>query len=68
MIWYNNNYKILIALISLERIELSGAPSTRVGQTHSPGTIQSSSTNDQMERKLNKKVNFQKMTERNYTI
>ena len=35
-------------------IELSGAPSTGVWQTHSPGTMQSSSTNDQMEWKFKK--------------
>ena len=36
----NNNYKTSIAPISSKRIELiSGAPSTQVGQTHSPWTI-----------------------------
>ena len=40
--------------ISSKRIELSGAPSGGVGQTHSPGTIQSSSANDQMAWKLKK--------------
>ena len=39
-----NNYKTSIAPISLKRIELSGTPSTGVGQTHSLGTMQSSST------------------------
>ena len=34
---YNNSS---IAPISSKRIELSGAPSTGVGQTHSPGTMQ----------------------------
>ena len=33
---------------------LSGAPSGGVGQTYSPDTIQSSSTNDQMARKPRK--------------
>jgi len=50
----NNNKKTSIAPISPRRIELSGAPSTGVGQTHSPSTMQSSSTNDQMEWKLRK--------------
>ena len=36
--------KTSIAPISSKRIKLSGAPSTGVGQTHSPGTMQSSST------------------------
>jgi len=40
----NNNYKTSIAPISSKIIELSGAPSTGVGKTHSPGTMQSSST------------------------
>ena len=35
-------------------MELSGAPSPGVGKTHSPGTMQSSSTNYQMEWKLRK--------------
>jgi len=39
-----NNYKTSIAPISSKRVELSGAPSGGVGQTHSPGTMQSSST------------------------
>jgi len=46
------NYKTSIAPISSKRIELSGTPGTRVGQTHSPGTLQGSSTIDQMEWKL----------------
>jgi len=50
----NNIYKTSIALISLKRIELSGAASTRVGQTHIPDTLQSLSTNDKMEWKLRK--------------
>jgi len=39
----NNNYKT-IAPLFLNRIELSGAPSTVVGHSHSPGTMQSAST------------------------
>ena len=50
----NNNFKTSIVPISSKRIELSGGPSTGVGQTHSPGKMQSSSTNDQMEWKLRK--------------
>ena len=50
----NNNYKTSIAPISSKTIELSDAPSTGVGHTHSPGTMQSSSTNGQMARKLRK--------------
>jgi len=49
-----NNYKTSIAPISSKRIELSDAPSTGVGQTHSQGTMQSSSTNDWMEWKFMK--------------
>ena len=49
-----NNHKTSIGPISSKRMELSGAPSGGVGQTHSPGTMQSSSTNDQMEWKLRK--------------
>ena len=33
----NNNYKTSTPPISSKRIELSGAPSEGVGQTHSPG-------------------------------
>jgi len=51
---YNNNYKTSIAPISLKRTELSGAPIKGVGLTHSPGTMQTSSTNDQKEWKLGK--------------
>jgi len=50
----NSNYKTSTAPISSKIIELSGAPVTGIGQTHSSGTMQSSSTNDQMERKLRK--------------
>jgi len=50
----NNNCKTSIVPISSKRIELSGSPSIGAGQTHSPGTMQSSSTNDQMEWKLRK--------------
>jgi len=35
--------------ISSKRIKLSGAPSTGVNQSHSHGTMQNSSTNDQMQ-------------------
>jgi len=39
LITYNNNYKTYIAPISSKkRTELCGAPSTGVGQTHSPVT------------------------------
>ena len=44
----NNNSKTSIAWISTKIIELSGPSSTGVGHTHSPGTMQCSSTNDQM--------------------
>jgi len=50
----NNNYKTSIVPISSKRIQLSGALSTGFGQTHSPGTMQSSSTNGQMEWKRKK--------------
>jgi len=43
----NYNYKTSIAPISSKRTELSGAPRGGVGQTHSPGTMRSSSRNDQ---------------------
>ena len=49
-----NNYNTSIVSISSKRIELSGAPRTRAGQSHSPGTMLSSSTNDQMKWKLRK--------------
>ena len=39
---------------SLKRIELSDTPSTGVGQSHSHGTMQNPSTNDQMQWKLGK--------------
>ena len=42
------------APISSKRIKLSGTPSRGVGQTYSPGTMQSSSTNDQMAKKFRK--------------
>ena len=35
--------------ISSKRIELSGAPVTEVGQSHSQSTMQTPSTNDQMQ-------------------
>ena len=40
----NNNCKTSIVPLSAKRIELSGAPSGGVGQTHSPVIMQSSST------------------------
>ena len=46
----NNNYKTLFS----KRIQLGGAPSTGAEQTHSPGTMQSSTTDDQVERTLRK--------------
>jgi len=69
----NNNYKIYIVPISSKRIELSGVPSTGVGQTHSSGTMQSSSTTDEMEGNLwriseSEKVSFQMVMERNHAI
>jgi len=69
----NNNYKTSIAPLSSKRIDLSGAPSTGVGQTHSPGTRQSSTTMIRWKGNLGKiskseKVNFQMVTERNYPI
>ena len=44
MIINNNNYKTSVVPTSSKTIELSGIPSTGVGQTHSLGTMQSSST------------------------
>ena len=69
--FYNNSDKTSIAPISSKRIKLNGAPSTGVGQTHSPCTMQNSSTNDLMEWKLrekgkSEKVSFQKVMKRNY--
>jgi len=52
--YYNNNKKNSIVLISPKWIELSGTPSTGVGQTHSTGTMQRSSTNYHTEWKLRK--------------
>jgi len=40
----DNNYKTSVAPISSKTIKLSGIPSAGVEQTHSPGTMQSSST------------------------
>ena len=45
-----NNYNTSIAALTSKRVELSGGPSTEIGQTDS----QNSSTNDQMEWKLRK--------------
>jgi len=68
-----NNYKTSIAPISAKRIELSGAPSGGVGQTHSPDTMQSSSTMIRRQGNLGRiseseKVSFQMVTEGNYAI
>jgi len=65
--------KTSIAPISLKRIDLSGAPSTGVGQTHSLGTTQSSSTMIRWQGNLGRiseseKVSFKMVTERNYAI
>jgi len=62
-----------IAPISSKRIELGGAPSAGVGKTHSPGTMQSSSTMIRWSVNLGKrsdseKVNFQMVAERKYAI
>ena len=74
----NNSYyyyycKTSIAPISSKGIQLCGAPSTGVGQTHSPGTMQSLSTMVRWQGNLGRiskseKVSFQMVTERNYTI
>jgi len=69
----NNNYKTSIVPISSKRIELSGVPSTGVGKTHSPGTIQSLSTMIRRQGNLGRireseKVSFQMVTERTYDI
>ena len=47
----NNNYKLSIVPISSKENELGDAHSTGVGETHSPCTMESSSTNDQMDQK-----------------
>jgi len=49
-----HSYKTSIVPILSKGIELGGAPSTGVRQTHSIRTMRSSSTNDQMEWKLRK--------------
>jgi len=69
----NNNYKTSIVPISLKRIKLSGTPNTKVGQTHSPGTMRSSSTMIRWKGNLGRrsefeKVSFQMVMERNYAI
>ena len=71
--YYNNNCKTSIAPKSSKGIELTGAPSTGVGQTHSPGTMQSSPTMIRWQGNLGRiseseKVSFQMVTERNYAI
>ena len=58
------NYKTYIAPISFKRIKLNGAPSTGIGQTHSLGSMQSSSTLIRWKGNLgriseSKKVSFQ---------
>jgi len=68
-----NNYKTSVAPISRKIIELSGAPSTGVGQTHSPGMMQRSSTMIRWKENLGRiseseKASFQMVTERNYAI
>ena len=69
----NNNYKTFVASLSPKWIELSDAPITGVGETHSPGTMQSSATVIRWQGNLGKiseseKVSFQMVTERNYAI
>ena len=54
-------------------MELSGTPSTGVGQTHSPGTMQNSSTMIRWQRNLGRiseseKLSFQMVTEINYAM
>ena len=71
--YYNYNYKTSIAPISLKRIELSGAPSTGVWQTHSLDTMQSSSTMIRWQGNLgmiskSEKESFQMLMEINYPI
>ena len=69
---YNyNNYKTSIVPISSKRIEVSGAPSTGVGQIHSLGTMQGSSTIIRWKGNLGRiseseKVSFQMVTESQY--
>ena len=65
--------KTSTAPISSKTIKLSGAPSTGVGQTHSLGVMQSSSTMIRWQGNLGRmseseKVSFQMVTERNYAI
>jgi len=65
----NNNYKNSIAPLSSKRIELSGASNTGVGQTHSAGTIQRSSTIIRWKGNLgwiseSEQVSFQMVTEK----
>ena len=66
-----NNYTTSIAPISSKWIEFSGVPSTGVWQTHSPGTMQSSSAMIRWKENFGRvseseKVSFQMVTERNY--
>jgi len=69
----STNYKTSIAPIFSKRIELSDAPSTGVGQTHSRSTMQSSSTVIRWSGNLGRisqseMVSFQMVRERNYAI
>jgi len=69
----NNNYKTSIVPVSSKRIELSGTPSTRIGQADNPGTMQSSSTMIRQQGHLGRvseseKVSFQMVTEGSYAI
>jgi len=68
-----NNYITSIAPISSNIIDFSSTPSTGVGQTHSPGIMQSSSTTIRWTGNLGRiseseKVTFQMVTERNYAV
>ena len=69
----NNNCKTSIVPMSSKRIKLSGTPSTWVGQTHSSGTRQSSTTMIRWSGNLGRiskfeKVSFQMVAKRNYAI
>jgi len=68
-----NNNKTSVVPVSFKRIELSGVPNTGVGQFHSLGTMQGSSTMIRWQGKVGRiseseKVSFQILMERNYTI
>jgi len=49
-----NNNKLLCRQYPRIGLELSGSPSTGVGQTNTPDTIQNSSTDDRIQGKLRK--------------